>query len=61
MISNIAKANKIQEAFNLLDKAHELVTEAVGDTDNSYEGAWEQLEDVLKDYYNNLLEMQITE
>jgi hypothetical protein len=60
-MSNIAKANKLQEAFNLLDKAHELVTEAVGDTDNRHEYAWEMLEDVLKDYYNNLLEMQVTE
>jgi hypothetical protein len=61
MLSNIAKANKLQEAFNLLDRAHELVTEAVGDTDNTHEYAWEMLEDVLKDYYNNLLEMQVTE
>jgi hypothetical protein len=60
-MSNIAKANKLQEAFNLLDRAHELVTEAVGDTDNRHEYAWEMLEDVLKDYYNNLLEMQVTE
>ena len=61
MLSNIAKANKLQEAFDLLDRAHELVTEAVGDTNNRHEGAWEELEDVLKDYYNNLLEMQVTE
>jgi hypothetical protein len=61
MLSNIAKANKLQEAFNLLDRAHELVTEAVGDTDNRHEYEWEMLEDVLKDYYNNLLEMQVTE
>jgi hypothetical protein len=60
-MSNIAKANKLQEAFNLLDRAHELVTEAVGDTDNRHEYEWEMLEDVLKDYYNNLLEMQVTE
>jgi len=60
-MSNIAKANKLQEAFNLLDRAHELVTEAVGDTDNKHNYAWELLEDVLKDYYNNLLEMQVTE
>ena len=61
MLSNIAKANKLQEAFNLLDRAHELVTEAVGDTDNRHEYEWEMLEDVLKDYYNNLLEMQVTD
>jgi hypothetical protein len=61
MMSNIAKANKLFEAFDLLDRAHELVTEAVGDTDNRHEYEWEMLEDVLKDYYNNLLEMQVTD
>jgi hypothetical protein len=61
MMSNIAKANKLQEAFDLLDRAHEIVTQTVGDTNNRHEYAWELLEDVLKDYYNNLLEMQITE
>jgi hypothetical protein len=58
---NFSKINKLQEAFELLDRAHELVTEAVGDTDNRHEYAWEQLEDVLKDYCANLIEMQITE
>ena len=61
MLSNTARAVKLFEAFDLLDRAHELVREAVGDTDNSYEGAWEQLEEVLKGYYDNLLEMQVTE
>jgi hypothetical protein len=61
MTSNIARANKLQEAFELLDRAHARVQEAVGDTDDSYEGAWEQLEDVLKGYYDNLIEMQITD
>ena len=61
MTSNIARANKLFEAFDLLDRAHEIVQAAVGDTDNSYEDAWEQLEDVLKDYYANLIEMQITD
>ena len=61
MLSNIAKANKLFEAFDLLDRAHEIVQQTVGDTDNRHEAAWEQLEDVLKDYYNNLLEMQITD
>jgi hypothetical protein len=55
MLSNSTRAVKLFEAFDLLDRAHELVQEAVGDTDNRYEGAWEQLEDVLKDYYNNLI------
>jgi hypothetical protein len=61
MTSNTARAVKLFEAFDLLDRAHELVQEAVGDTDNRHEYAWEQLEEVLKDYYNNLLEMQITD
>jgi hypothetical protein len=58
---NFSKINKLQEAFELLDRAHALVTEAVGDTHNKHEYAWEQLEDTLKDYYSNLLEMQITD
>ena len=61
MMSNIARANKLFEAFDLLDRAHELVQEAVGDTTNKHEYAWELLEDTLKEYYNNLLEMQITQ
>ena len=61
MLSNTARAVKLFEAFDLLDRAHALVQEAVGDTNNRHEDAWEQLEDVLKDYYNNLIEMQITD
>jgi len=61
MTSNYAKANKLFEAFDLLDRAHAIVAEVVGDTDNRHEDAWEQLEDVLKDYYANLIEMQITD
>jgi hypothetical protein len=58
---DFSKINKLQEAFELLDRAHEIVTEVVGDTNNRHEYAWEQLEEVLKDYCNNLIEMQITE
>ncbi len=61
MTSNIARANRLFEAFDLLDRAHAIVTEVVGDTNNRHEDAWEQLEDVLKDYYANLIEMQITD
>jgi hypothetical protein len=61
MTSNSTRAVKLFEAFDLLDKAHALVQEAVGDTNNKHEYAWEQLEEVLKGYYDNLLEMQITE
>jgi hypothetical protein len=57
MISDSTRAVKLFEAFDLLDRAHELVQEAVGDTDNRHEYAWEQLEDVLKGYYNKLIEM----
>jgi hypothetical protein len=58
---NFGKINKLQEAFELLDRAHEIVQATVGDTDNSYEYAWEQLEDVLKGYYSNIIEQQITD
>ena len=61
MTSNIARANKLREAFELLDRAHAIVQEAVGSTDDSYEGAWAELEDVLKGYYDNLIEMQVTD
>ena len=58
---DFSKINKLQEAFELLDRAHELVQEAVGDTNNKHEYAWELLEDTLKEYCTNLIEMQITE
>jgi hypothetical protein len=58
-MSDFTKAQKLQEAFELLDRAHAIVQDTVGDTDNSYEDAWEQLEDVLKGYYINLIKMQI--
>jgi hypothetical protein len=61
MLSNTARAVKLFEAFDLLDRAHALVQEAVGDTNNKHEYAWEQLEEVLKGYYDNLLEMQVTD
>jgi hypothetical protein len=58
---NFSKINKLQEAFELLDRAHEIVQATVGDTDNSYEHAWEQLEDVLKGYYANIIDEQIAD
>jgi hypothetical protein len=58
---NFSKINKLQEAFDLLDRAHALVQDTVGDTNNKHEYAWEQLEDVLKGYYANIIEMQVTE
>jgi hypothetical protein len=61
MTSNTARAVKLFEAFDLLDRAHALVQEVVGDTNNRHEGAWQALEDVLTGYYDNLLEMQVTE
>jgi hypothetical protein len=61
MTSNSTRAVKLFEAFDLLDRAHALVQEAVGDTNNKHEYAWELLEDVLKEYYDNLIEMQITD
>jgi hypothetical protein len=35
MTSNTARAVKLFEAFDLLDRAHALVQEAVGDTNNT--------------------------
>ena len=61
MLNNTTRAVKLFEAFDLLDRAHALVQEAVGDTNNKHKYAWEQLEEVLKDYYDNLLEMQVTD
>jgi hypothetical protein len=59
-MSNIARANKLLEAFELLDRAHALVQEALGNTD-TVQGEWETLEDVLKQHYDGLVEMQITD
>jgi hypothetical protein len=61
MLSNTARAVKLFEAFELLDRAHALVQEVVGDTNNRHEEVWEQLEDVLTGYYDNLIEMQVTD
>jgi hypothetical protein len=63
MMSNIAKANKLREAFELIDRANALMQEALGPTDECYEihCACEDLEDMLKECYNSLIEMQITE
>lgn len=58
---NFSKINKLQEAFELLDRAHEIVQDTVGGTDNSYEYAWEQLEDVLKGYYASIIDEQIAD
>jgi hypothetical protein len=63
MMSNIAKANKLREAFELIDRANAIMQEALGAGEESYKihCACEDLEDMLKECYDNLIEMQITE
>ena len=62
-MSNIAKANKLREAFELIDRANAIMQEALGAGEESYKihCACEDLEDMLKACYDNLIEMQITE
>jgi hypothetical protein len=62
-MSNIAKANKLQEALDKLREADVLVQEALGDTEDCYEMhcALEDLQDTLAGFVEQLEEMQITE
>ena len=62
-MSNIAKANKLREAFELIDRANALMQEALGAGEESYKihCACEDLEVMLKECYDNLIEMQVTE
>ena len=62
-MSNISKAQKLQEAIALLMDADNCMQTALGDTEDCYElhNALEDIQDTLKEYYDNLLEMQITD
>ena len=62
-MSNISKAQKLQEAIALLMDADNCMQTALGDTEDCYElhNALEDIQDTLKEYYDNLLEMQVTE
>ena len=62
-MSNIAKANKLQEAIDKLREADALMQEALGATDECYElhNALEDLQDTLAGFVEQLDEMQITD
>ena len=63
MTSNYAKAFELRKAMELLDGAHAILQATLGDTDDMHrvECMWEELEEVLKEYCDSLIEMQITD
>jgi hypothetical protein len=62
-MSNISKANKLQEAIALLMDADNCMQAALGATDECYElhNALEDIQDTLRGFAEQLVEMQITE
>ena len=62
-MSNISKANKLQEAIDKLREADALMQEALGASEECYElhNALEDLQDTLAGFVEQLDEMQITE
>ena len=62
-MSNIAKAQKLQEAIALLMDADNCMQAALGATDECYElhNALEDIQATLEEYAEQLVEMQITE
>ena len=62
-MSNIEKANKLQEAIALLMDADNCMQTALGATEDCYElhNALEDIQDTLRGYAEQLVEMQITE
>jgi hypothetical protein len=62
-MSNIAKAQKLQEAIALLMDADNCMQAALGATDECYElhNALEDIQATLAEYVEQLVEMQITE
>ena len=62
-MSNIAKANKLQAAIDKLREADVLVQEVLGATDECYElhNALEDIQDTLRGFAEQLVEMQITD
>ena len=63
MLSNMAKASKLQAAIKLLNEADMLVQQALGASDECYEVhcELENLQDTLEDFAEQLEEMQVTE
>jgi hypothetical protein len=62
-MSNISKANKLQEAIYKLQEADALVQEALGASDDCYNlhNAIENITEEVAEYAEMLIEMQITE
>ena len=62
-MSNISKANKLQEAINKLHEADALVQEALGATEECFDlhCGIESIADDIAEYAEQLVEMQITE
>jgi hypothetical protein len=62
-MSNISKAQKLQEAIALLMDADNCMQTALGATDECYElhNALEDIQATLEGYAEQLVEMQITE
>jgi hypothetical protein len=62
-MSNMAKANKLQQAIELLEQADALVQAALGASDESYEvhNAIENIAEEIAEYAEQLVEMQVTE
>jgi len=62
-MSNISRVHKLQEAIALLMDADNCMQVALGATDECYElhNALEDIQDTLKEYAEQLVEMQITD
>jgi uncharacterized coiled-coil DUF342 family protein len=62
-MSNISKANKLQEAIEALHKADALVQEALGHSDECFDlhCGIQSMADDIAEYAEQLVEMQITE
>jgi uncharacterized coiled-coil DUF342 family protein len=62
-MSNISKANKLQEAIDKLHEADALVQEALGVSDECFDlhTGIQSMADDIAEYAEQLVEMQITE
>jgi hypothetical protein len=62
-MSNISKAQKLQEAIALLHEADALMQEALGATDECYDlhCGLEDIVHCMEEYAEQLVEMQVTE
>ena len=62
-MSNISKAQKLQEAIQLLHEADALMQEALGATDECYDlhCGLEDIAQCMDEYAEQLVEMQVTE